>query len=145
MRAAESSVCLRASSWQSQRVTRRSLIISSGAWGPAETVFQPLPPHNGQASGRASRDEVWGEEVLIADALLIETLLTEFQFTHTLSRSQRFIRLCTADRGSRKSSTGGACVHPVKRPLGLWMGEENRGEPRSRPRVATKSGASGPV
>jgi len=103
MRADASSVCLRASNWQSQRVTRRSLIISSGALGPAETVFQPLPPHNGQASGAASRDEVWGEEVLIADALLTETLLTEFRFTHILSRSQRFIRLCTEDLTSRKS------------------------------------------
>src|SRR5580700_11785659 len=103
MRAAESSVCLRASSWQSQRVTRRSLIISRGALGPAETVIQPLPPHNGQASGTASRDEGWGEEVLIADVLRFETLLTEFQFTHSLSPSQRSIRLCTGDRGSRKS------------------------------------------
>jgi hypothetical protein len=55
--------------------------------GPAETVIQPLPPHNGQVSGADSRDEGWGEEVLIADALLIETLLTEFQFTYPFTNS----------------------------------------------------------
>jgi hypothetical protein len=67
------------------------LIISTDAPWPAETVFQPLPPHNGQASGAARDDEVLGEEVcgdevLIADALLTETLLAEILFTHTLSR-----------------------------------------------------------
>src|SRR5580658_1709706 len=102
MRAAESSVCFRASNWQSQRVTRRSLIISRGAPGPAETVFQPLPPHNGQASEASLGDEVGGKD-LTADALLIETRLAEILFTRTLSRRQRFIRLCTGDMASRKS------------------------------------------
>jgi hypothetical protein len=72
------------------------LIISSGAFGTAEAVFQPLPPHSGQTAGPAWDDkvwddEVWGDEVLIADALLAETLLAEILFTHTPSRrSQRY-------------------------------------------------------
>src|ERR1700678_2882474 len=99
MRAAERRVCFRASNWQSQRETRRSLIISIGAPGPAETVTQPLPPHKGQTSGGA-----WGNEGLISEALFIETRLTEILFTQTFhDGSQRSIRLCTADPTSRKS------------------------------------------
>ena len=95
MRAAESSVCFRASSWQSQRVTRRSLIVSRDASERAETVFQPLPPHSGQASGAAWGGEVWGEEVLIVEMLLdetrfAETLFTDTWLTQTFSEWKRF-------------------------------------------------------
>jgi hypothetical protein len=62
------------------------LIIATGALGPAAAVFQPLPPHNGQASGAAWGDEACGSEVLIADTLLTEILLAEILFTHALSR-----------------------------------------------------------
>src|ERR1700722_10197757 len=42
-----------ARNWQSQRVTRRSAGALSRTPEPAETVFQPIPPHNGQTSGGA--------------------------------------------------------------------------------------------
>src|SRR5580700_4913306 len=51
MRAAASKVPTRARSWQSQRTTRRSLLLLS--WGPFELagiVFQPVPAHSGQSS-----------------------------------------------------------------------------------------------
>src|SRR5271165_2511674 len=46
MRAAASRVWLRARSWQSQRVTLRSL----GALGLTGSVFQPVPSQSGQTS-----------------------------------------------------------------------------------------------
>jgi len=48
MRAAPSAVWARARNWQSQRVTRRSFTLSA-----LETVFQPVPSHNGQMSAGA--------------------------------------------------------------------------------------------
>jgi hypothetical protein len=67
------------------------LTISRGASGLAEAVFQPLPPHNGQASEAARGDEVWGDEVLIAAMPLDETrfaedLFTDIWLTETFSR-----------------------------------------------------------
>src|SRR5437588_6110864 len=50
MRAAASNVPALASCWQSQRTTRRSLFLSSGALELAEIVFQPVPAQSGQTS-----------------------------------------------------------------------------------------------
>jgi hypothetical protein len=48
------------------------LIISRGAPGPAETVFQPLPLQSGQT---------WGADLI--EETFAETLFTETLFTET--------------------------------------------------------------
>jgi hypothetical protein len=62
--------------------------------GPAEAVFQPLPPHSGQAAGPAWGDEVWGDDVLIAEmpldeARFAETLFTDIWAIQTLFKKKR--------------------------------------------------------
>ena len=52
MRAAASSDSPRARNRQSQRVTRRSLVLPPGP-APAFTVFHPVPSHSGQTSAGA--------------------------------------------------------------------------------------------
>src|SRR5579863_1387006 len=51
MRAEDSKDSVRARSWQSQRVTRRSGVERDAA--SDGTVFQPLPSHSGQILGGA--------------------------------------------------------------------------------------------
>src|SRR5579863_171919 len=97
MRAAASSVCRRASNWQSQRVTRRSFLGSGIRSGlrSSETVFQPVPLHSGQTPA-----EDWAKEALIAETVLKEALFTQTLFPMELSR---LVRLCTGEPTSRKS------------------------------------------
>ena len=79
MRAPASKVSLRARSWQSQRTTRRSLFLSSGALELAEIVFQPVPAQSGQTSAR----------ILLnfnpASSILLNSILLDSSFLNVLS------------------------------------------------------------
>jgi hypothetical protein len=55
--------------------------------GPAETVFQPLPPHSGQASEGAWGDDVWESGVLIVETLLDDVRFAENLFTDWLTQT----------------------------------------------------------
>src|ERR1035437_4310194 len=101
MRAAAIRDCPRARNRQSQRVTRRSLVLPP-VLRPAATVFHPVPSHSGQTSAGA---------LITWDPSIFKRIL--------------LFRLCTRGWVPRKPETLPACVHPVKEGRGLWRALEN--------------------
>src|SRR3954468_13007920 len=89
--------CARARNWQSHRVTRRSLILLT-ALEAFETVFHPVPSHNGQTS---------------AGALITEIASCRMDSDLTLHPEDRFAQagiggpLCTSCEGGRAPVEGG--------------------------------------
>jgi hypothetical protein len=121
MRAATSSEWARARSWQSQRVTRRSVELCLAAGAPAG--FQPVPLHSGQTATEG-----------LADLMSLTSLITgAFRF-----EIEVLLRLCTGSGDSRKPERMTLCVHPVKERDGLWRSEENGAGLCEKPLLQTK-------
>src|ERR1700683_513658 len=132
MRAAASSVCARARSWQSQRVTRRSLSLSlllslllsslSLALARDGSVFQPVPWHSGQTSDWVLANFNPDSWMLLKSAFLI-SISQLYQLTvhpdASFPQVRNHRRLCTTCEGAAGAVEGGgkplpACILPER-------------------------------